>query len=62
MYLEVMVGEFAKRVVREWCLAVGQEVLYKQYHHFCPCQEQEGPQGWGACSTFPQGPQQGLLF
>ena len=79
MYLAVMVGEFVKQDVREWCpstagpllptmtdslLALGREVLYKRYHHFCPCQEQEGPQGWGACSIFPHeaGPQQGLLL
>ena len=58
MYFAVMVGKFVKQVVREWCpsttgpllptmtdslLAPGQEVLYKQYHHFCPCQGQEGP-------------------
>ena len=74
MYLAVMVGKFAKQVVREWCpsttgpllppmtdslLAPGWEELYKWYHHFCPCQEQEAQ---GACSTFPKelGPQQGL--
>ena len=47
MYLEVLVGKFVKRVVREWCpsttgpllptltdsvLASGREVLYKRYH------------------------------
>ena len=37
-------------------LAPGQEVggRYKRYHHFCPCQEQEGPQARGTCSTFPR--------
>ena len=58
MYLAVMIGKFAKQVVRERCpsatgpllptmtdslLARGREVLYKRYRHFCPCQEQEGP-------------------
>ena len=79
MYLAVMVGKFLKRVVREWCpsttgpllptvtdslLAHGRELLYKRYHHFCPCQEHEGPQAWGACSTFPHeaGPEQGSLL
>ena len=79
MYLAGMVGKFAKQVVREWCpsttgpllptmtdslLALGWGVLYKRYHLFCPCQEQEGPQARGACSTFPHeaGPQQGLLL
>ena len=57
MYLAVRVGKFVTQVVREWCpsttrpllptmtdslLAPGREVLYKRYHHFCPCQEQEG--------------------
>ena len=47
MYLAVMVGNFVKQVVREWCpsttdpplptmtdslLAPGREVLYKRYH------------------------------
>ena len=43
-------------------LAPGREVLYKRYHHLCPCQEQEGPQAPRACSTFPHeaGPQQGF--
>ena len=32
-------------------LAPGWEEIHlparcKQYHHFCPCQEQEGPQAW----------------
>ena len=45
-------------------LAPGLEVLYKRYHHFCPCQEQEGPQARGAYSFLPHeaGPQQGLLL
>ena len=44
-------------------LAPGREVLYKRCHHFCPCQEQEGPQARGACSSFSHeaGPQQGLF-
>ena len=79
MCLAVMVGKFVKQVVREWCpsttgpllptmtnslLAPGREVLDEQYHHFYPCQEQEGPQARGACSTFlhEAGPQQGLLL
>ena len=79
MYSAGMVGKFVKQVVREWCpsttkpllstmtdslLAPGRGVLYKRYHHFCPCQEQEGPQARGACSNFPHeaGPQQGLLL
>ena len=68
MYHAVMVGKYVKHVVREWhpsatgplpptmtdsLLALGWEVLYKRHHHFCPCQEQERPQGRGACSTFP---------
>ena len=74
MYLAGMVGKFVKLVVKEWCpsttgpllptmtdslLASGREVLHKRYHHFCLCQEQEGPQARGACSTFPHeaGPQ-----
>ena len=77
MYFGVMVDKFAKQVVREWCpsttgpllptmtdtlLAPGWEVLYKRYHHICPCQEREGPQARGACSTFTHeaGPQQGF--
>ena len=67
MCLVVIVGKLVKQVVRECCssttgpllptmtdslLAPGQEVLYKRYHHFYPCQEQEGPQARGACSTF----------
>ena len=77
LYLAVLVGTFVKQVVREWwpsitgpllppmtdfVLAPGREVLYKRYHHFCPCQEQEEPQAQGACSTFSReaGPQQGL--
>ena len=79
MYLAVLVGKFVKQVVCEWCpsttgpllptmtdslLAPGQEVLYKRYHHSCLCQEQEGPQARGPCSTFPHkaGPEQGLLL
>ena len=79
MYLAVMVGKFVKQIVREWCpstkgpllptmtdslRAPGREVLYKRYHHFCPCPEQEGPQAWEACSIFPHeaGLQQGLLL
>ena len=78
MYLATMVGKFVKQVVREWCpsttgpplptmtdsLALGREVLYKRYHHFCACQEQEGPSARGACSIFlhEAGPQQGLLL
>ena len=78
MFLAVMVGKFVKHVVRKWCpstigpllptltdslLAPGREVLFKQYHHLCPCQEQEGLQARGACSTFLHevGPQRGLL-
>ena len=47
-----MVGNLVKQEVMEWCpsttgpllptmtdsvLAHGLEVLYKRYHHFCPC-------------------------
>ena len=47
-------------------LAPSRGVLYKVRNkgcHFCPCEEQEGPKAWGACSAFPHeaGPQQGLL-
>jgi hypothetical protein len=79
MYLAVLVGKFVKQVVKEWCpstkeallptmtdslLAPGREVQNKRYHQLCPCQEQDGPQAQGACSTFPHevGPQQGLLL
>ena len=63
VYLAVMVGKFVKQVVRGWCpsttgpllptitdslLARGREVLYKRHHHFCPCQEQAGPQAPGS--------------
>ena len=47
-------------------LAPGRGVLYKvcnKGRHFCPCEEQEGPKAWGACSAFlhEAGLQQGLL-
>ena len=79
MYLAVLVGKFVKQVVRAWCpsptgpllptmtdflLAPSRAMLYKRCHHFCPCQEKEGPQAQGACLTFPHeaGPQQELLL
>ena len=67
MYLAVLVGKFVKQVVREWCLSTTRpllpsmtdsllapslELLYKQYHHFCPCREQRGSQARGELFNF----------
>ena len=67
MYVAVIVGKFVKQVMKEWCPSTTGPLLPTMTDSqagFSPCQEQEGPQARGACSTFPReaGPPQGLLL